>query len=39
MVDLDRPPARQRLELELGGRFTRLLLIGLRLGTTGSNGR
>jgi hypothetical protein len=39
MVDLDRPPARQRLEFELGDRFTRLLLSGLRRGTTGSNGR
>jgi hypothetical protein len=38
MVDLDRPPARQRLELELGDRFARLLLIRLRRGTPGNNG-
>jgi hypothetical protein len=39
LVDADRPPARQRLELELGDRFARLLLIGLRRRTTGNNGR
>jgi len=39
MVDLDRPPVRQRLEAELGDRFARLLLIGLRRGTTGNMGR
>jgi hypothetical protein len=39
MVDLDRPPARQRLEAELGDRFARLLLTGLRRGTTRNNGR
>jgi hypothetical protein len=37
MVDLDRPPAWQRLELELGDRFARRLLAGLRRGTTGTN--
>jgi hypothetical protein len=39
MVDLDRPPARQRLELELGDRFARVLLTGLRGGSTGNTGR
>jgi hypothetical protein len=39
MVDIDRPPARQRLELELGDRFARLLLTGLRGGATGNKGR
>jgi hypothetical protein len=37
MVDLDRPPARRRLELELGDRLARLL-IGPRRGTIGNNG-
>jgi hypothetical protein len=38
MMDLTRPPVRQRLEAELGDRFARLLLIGLRRGTTVNNG-